>query len=68
MNATGTLVGTPTAVGTFNFTATVTDGNNNAASGNFSVNVASGNGYDGPAQLPIVNVASAMADNRRPGT
>jgi hypothetical protein len=67
MSATGALVGTPTAVGTFNFTATLMDANNNAASGKFSVNVVAGNGYDGPAELPIATVASAMADTPAPG-
>jgi hypothetical protein len=67
MSATGALVGTPTAVGTFNFTAMVTDATNLSTTGTFSVNVASGNGYDGPAQLPIATVASAMADTPAPG-
>jgi Putative Ig domain len=67
MNANGNLVGTPMAAGSFNFTAMVTDANNNTASGNFSVSVAPANGYDGPAQLPIATVASAMADTPAPG-
>jgi hypothetical protein len=67
MDANGNFVGTPTAVGAFHFTAMVTDANNNAATGNFSVNVAPANGYDGPAQLPIATVASSMADTPAPG-
>ena len=67
MGANGNFVGTPTAVGNFNFTAMVTDANNNTASGNFSVNVAAANGYDGPAQLPIATVASSLADTPAPG-
>ena len=67
MKTNGSFVGTPTAVGAFNFTAMVTDANNKTATGNFSVNVTPANGYDGPAQLPIATVASSMADTPAPG-
>jgi hypothetical protein len=67
LSTTGAFVGTPTAVGTFEFTAMVTDATNQTASGNFSVSVVAGNGYDGPAELPIATVASAMADTPAPG-
>ena len=56
MNANGNFAGMPTAVGTFNFTVTVTDATGNTAPGNFSVTVIGGstggsscgpqNGYD----------------------
>jgi hypothetical protein len=62
MNTNGNFVGIPTTAGTFNFTVTVADANNNTTSGNFSVNIAPASGYDGPAELPITTVASAMAD------
>lgn len=62
MNANGDFAGVPTAMGTFNFTVAVADANHKSASGNFAVGVVAGNGYDGPAQLPIATVSSAMAD------
>ncbi len=68
MNANGNFVGTPTAAGTFNFTALVTDANGNTASGNFSVGVAVASSYDGPAQLPIATVASSMAQTPASGS
>jgi hypothetical protein len=42
MNANGDFAGMPTAVGTFNFTVTVTDAANTTATGNFSVTVIAG--------------------------
>jgi len=68
LSTNGDLSGTPTTTGTFNFTVTVTDAANRTANGNFSVTVASGSGYDGPAQLPLVTVASSMADSPAPGS
>ncbi|MGA2978945.1 MAG: putative Ig domain-containing protein [Terriglobales bacterium] len=68
MNANGDFGGTPTTTGTFNFTVMVTDATNKTATGNFSVAVASGSGYDGPAELPKVTVPSAMADTPAPGS
>ena len=68
MNANGDFAGMPTTVGTFNFTVMVTDATNKTASGNFSVRVVAGSGYDGPAQLPIATVFSSMADTPAPGS
>ncbi len=68
MNASGDFAGMPAAVGTFNFTVMVTDATNKTASGNFSVTVTAGSGYDGPARLPIATVPSAMADTPAPGS
>jgi hypothetical protein len=67
LNTSGDLSGSPTTVGTFNFTVTVTDAKGNTASGNFSITIVSSSGYDGPAQLPQVTVASSMADSPAPG-
>jgi hypothetical protein len=67
MNASGDLEGMPTTAGTFNFTVMVTDSANETASGNSSVTVTAGSGYDGPAQLPIATVSSALADTPAPG-
>ena len=68
MNTSGDLTGTPTAVGSSNFTVTVTDATSKTASGNFSLTVVASNGYDGPAQLPLVTVAVTMADSPAPGS
>jgi hypothetical protein len=68
LNGNGNFAGMPTTTGTFNFAVTVTDATSKTASGNFSVNVAGGSGYDGPAQLPIATVPSAMADTPAPGS
>ncbi len=68
MNANGNFVGIPTAAGTFNFTVMVADANKNTFTRNFSVNVGAASGYDGPAQLPKVTVASAMADTPAKGS
>ena len=67
LDANGNLAGTPTATGTFSFSVLVTDAASGTASGNFSMTVASSGGYDGPAQLPLVTVPSAMADSPAPG-
>ena len=68
LNTNGDLSGVPTATGTFSFTVTVTDAANHTASGNFNLTIASGSGYDGPAQLPLVTVPTSMADSPAPGS
>jgi hypothetical protein len=68
LNSNGNFAGMPTTTGTFSFTVVVTDASSKTASGNFSVNVAGGSGYDGPAQLPIATVPSAMSDTPAPGS
>jgi len=67
MNSNGNFVGTPTSVGTSNFTVMVADANGNTATASFSTSIAAATGYDGPAQLPIVTVPSSMADTPAPG-
>ena len=67
LNTNGDLAGSPMATGTFGFTVQVTDAANKTATGNFSMTVAAGSGYDGPAQLPLVTVSSSMADSPASG-
>lgn len=67
MNSNGNFVGTPTSVGTSNFTVMVADANGNSATAGFNTSIAAATGYDGPAQLPIVTVLSSMADTPAPG-
>ena len=68
MNVNGDFAGMPTAAGTFNFTAMVTDATAKTATGNFSVTVVAGSNFDGPAELPRVTVPSAMSDTPAPGS
>jgi hypothetical protein len=67
INKNGNFVGTPTSVGTFNFTVMAADANGNTATASFNTSIAAANGYDGPAQLPIVTVPSSMTDTPAPG-
>ena len=64
----GNFGGIPTATGTFNFVVTVTDEVDKTTSVNFSLNVAGGSNFDGPAELPRVTVPSAMSDTPAPGS
>jgi hypothetical protein len=68
LSANGNFGGIPTATGTFNFAVTVTDEVDKTASANFSLNVAGGSNFDGPAELPRVTVPSAMSDTPAPGS
>jgi hypothetical protein len=68
LSTNGNFGGIPTATGTFNFVVTVTDEVDKTASANFSLNVASGSNFDGPAELPRVTVPSAMSDTPAPGS
>jgi Putative Ig domain len=63
----GDLTGLPTAIGTFHFSVRVTDSASLTASAKFSVDVAAGGNFDGPAELPRVTVPSTMADTPAPG-
>ena len=67
LNATGDLAGTPTANGTFAFTARVTDASGITANANLSLSIGTSSGYDGPAQLPIATVQSAVANSPATG-
>jgi hypothetical protein len=68
LSASGELEGAPTATGTFPFSATVTDANNNTAAASLSMTISPAGGYDGPAQLPLVTITTAMADTPAPGS
>ena len=67
LNSNGNLSGTPTANGTFEFSVMATDAKQGTANASFSVTVTQGSGYDGPAQLPLATVATAMSDSPAPG-
>jgi hypothetical protein len=61
------LTGTPSALGTSGFSVMVKDANGKTATGTFGITTVASSGYDGPAQLPLVTVATAMADTPAPG-
>jgi hypothetical protein len=63
----GNLTGTPSALGTSGFSVMVKDANGKTATGTFGITTVASSGYDGPAQLPLVTVATAMADTPAPG-
>jgi hypothetical protein len=65
----GALTGTPTQPGTFTFVAQAGDSINQHATQSYSLPVAANaTGFDGPAQLPLVYVQSALADTPAPGS
>jgi hypothetical protein len=64
----GQLTGLPGSAGTSSFTVSVQDASGLSAQRDFSVEIASGGKFDGPAELPRVKVASSLADTPAPGT
>jgi hypothetical protein len=68
LSSNGDFGGIPTATGTFSFVVAVTDAVDKTASASFSLNVAAGSNFDGPAELPRVTVPSAMSDTPAPGS
>jgi hypothetical protein len=62
LTADGQLSGLPATIGKSSFTVSVKDAAGLAAQHDFSVDIASGGNFDGPAELPRVKVASTMAD------
>ena len=68
--STGTISGTPTQSGTFQFTAQVKDSSSQTALEGLTlpVSIQNSGGYDGPAQLPLVYIQSSMANTPAPGT
>jgi len=64
----GQLAGFPGSAGTSTFTVSVKDAAGLSAQRDFSVDIASGGNFDGPAELPRVTVSSAMANTPAPGT
>ncbi len=65
----GILSGTPSQAGSFTFVASVSDSSHQQATQSYSFSVAANtSGFDGPAELPLVYVQSALADTPAPGT
>jgi hypothetical protein len=67
LSTNGNLAGTPTSNGNFSFTVQVSDSSSQTASANYTASVSQSNGYDGPAQLPLATVDTAIADTPAPG-
>lgn len=68
-SSTGTITGTPSQSGTFQFTAQVKDSSSATAKQGLNIPVSTQNsgGYDGPAQLPLVYLQTALSDTPAPG-
>ena len=65
----GGITGTTAVPGSYPFAAKVTDASGNSATGAFSLTVSasSNSGFDGPAELPRIEVQSSLADTPAPG-
>ncbi|MGA8764363.1 MAG: Ig domain-containing protein [Candidatus Sulfotelmatobacter sp.] len=74
LSSNGVITGTTQQVGSFPFTLTVLDSNSLTAATTLSLSVAASGsgsnytGYDGPAQLPLAYLQTAMADTPAPGS
>jgi hypothetical protein len=66
----GTITGLTTLTGSFPFTAKVTDFPGQSATFAFTLTVSSSSasGYDGPAQLPLIYIQTAMSNTPAPGS
>jgi hypothetical protein len=66
----GQIAGTTALAGSYPFTAKVTDASGNKASLALTLTVSStsSSGYDGPAQLPLTYIQSAMSNTPAPGS
>jgi len=68
--AAGSLSGTPSQSGTYNFTVSVTDSANHQATQALALNIAddtASGSFDGPAELPRVYLQTSVADTPAPG-
>jgi hypothetical protein len=66
----GGLAGTPTHLGSYSFTAKVSDAASNSVTANLTlaVSASTGGGFDGPAELPRVYLQTTLADTPAPGS
>jgi len=67
-SSSGAIAGTTTLIGSFPFTAKVTDSSGHTATTALTFTVASNSGFDGPAQLPLIYIQTAMANTPAPGS
>jgi hypothetical protein len=66
----GAITGTSAVSGSFPFTAKVTDSSGGSATGTFVLTVSPtpANGFDGPAELPLIYIQTAMSNTPAPGS
>ena len=66
----GIITGTAALTGSYPFTTKVTDAAGHSATAAFTLTVSAGSasGFDGPAELPRVQIDSTMANTPAPGT
>jgi len=64
----GAIAGTTTVIGSFPFTAKVTDSSGHTATTALTLTVSSNSGFDGPAQLPLIYIQSALSNTPAPGS
>jgi hypothetical protein len=67
-SSSGAIAGTTTVIGSFPFTARVTDSSGHSATTALALTVTSNSGFDGPAQLPLIYIQSAMSNTPAPGS
>jgi Putative Ig domain len=67
MSADGQIAGVPTTAGTFSFGVSVTDTQNSTAQQAYSLAIAPGTNFDGPAELPRVYLNTALSETPAPG-
>jgi hypothetical protein len=69
-SSSGTITGTTAVSGSFPFTAKVTDASGGSATAPFVLTVSPtlGNGFDGPAELPLIYIQTAMSNTPAPGS
>jgi len=70
MQATGVITGMTALIGSYPFTAKVTDASGHSATLALTLTVSaiSATGYDGPAQLPLIYIQTAMSNTPAPGS
>ncbi|MFZ0418134.1 MAG: putative Ig domain-containing protein [Candidatus Sulfotelmatobacter sp.] len=66
----GVIAGMTALTGSYPFTAKVTDSSGQSATAAFSLTVSSSsaNGFDGPAELPLIYIQTAMSNTPAPGS
>jgi len=66
----GVITGMTALAGSYPFTAKVTDSSGHSASLAFTLTVSSSSasGFDGPAELPLIYIQTAMSDTPAPGS
>jgi hypothetical protein len=67
-SSSGAITGTTTVTGSFPLTAKVADSSGHSATTVLTLTVSSNSGFDGPAQLPLIYIQSALSNTPAPGS